>query len=80
MVQGLSPKQRQRKASKKEKAKKGPILNPDSQPQKHPMEKDMAKPGNQTIGLPVTGLMTPGRQMLGGSAQRVVLHGWWQPR
>ena len=64
---------------KKEKARNGPILNPDSQPQKHPMKKDMTRHGNQTIGLPVIGLMTPGRQMLGGSAQGLILHGW-QPR
>ena len=73
------PKQRQRERIEKEKAKKEPILNPDSQPQKHPMKKDMARPGNQTIGLPVIGLMIPGLQMLGGSVQRLILHGWWQP-
>ena len=39
------------------------------------MKKGMARPGNQTIGLPVIGLMTPGRQMLGGSAQGLQLHG-----
>ena len=36
---------------KKKKAKKEPSLNLDSQPQKHPIKKDMARPGNQTIGL-----------------------------
>ena len=41
---------------KKEKAKKEPLFNPDCQPQKHPMKKDMAAPGNQTIGLRVIGL------------------------
>ena len=65
---------------KKEKAKKEPILIPDPQPQKHPMKKDMARPGIQTIGLPVIGLTVPGPQMLGGSAQRRMLHGWWQNR
>ena len=55
-----------------------PFLNPDSQPQKHPMKKGMSRPGNQTIGVPVTGLMIPGLQMLGGSAQKPVLYGWWQ--
>ena len=45
---------------KKAKARKEYILNPDSQLQKHPMKKDMPKPGNQTIGLPVIGLMIPG--------------------
>ena len=29
-------------------------FNPDFQPQKHPTKKDMAMPGNQTIGLPVS--------------------------
>ena len=35
---------------KKEKAKKEPIPDPDSQPQEHPMKKDMSRPGNQLIG------------------------------
>ena len=35
------------------------------------MKKDMARSGNQTIGLPVTGLMILGLQMLGGSVQRL---------
>ena len=64
---------------KKEKAKKEPILNPDSQPQKHPTKKDKARPGNKTIGLPVIGLVIPGLKMLGGSVQSLKLHGWWQP-
>ena len=34
------------------------------------MKKDMARLGNQTIGLPVIGLTVPGLQMLGGSAQK----------
>ena len=58
---------------KQEKAKKEHFLNPDCQPQKHPMKKDMAAPGNQTIGLPVIELTIPGLQMLGGSAQRLIL-------
>ena len=65
---------------KKEMAKKEPVLNPDSQPLKHLMKKYMARPGNQTIGLPVIELTTPGLQILGGSAQGLILHGWWQPR
>ena len=54
---------------KKEKAKKEPFFNPDFQPLKNPMKKDMAMPGNRTIGLPVFGLTIPGLQMLDGSAQ-----------
>ena len=42
-----------------------------SQPQKHPMKKDMAMHGSQTIGLPAPGLTIPGLQMLGGFAQRL---------
>ena len=61
--------------TKREKAKKEPILHPDSQPQKHLMMKDKARPGNQTIGLPVIGLTIPGLQMLGGSAQGLLFHG-----
>ena len=78
--QGLSQQQRQRKGSKKEKARNVLFLNPDCQPRKHPMKKGMAAPGKQTIGLPVTGLMIPRLQMLGGSAQRLTRHGWWQPQ
>ena len=63
-----------------ERAKKEPILNPDSQPQKHLLKKDMARPGNQTIGLPVIGLTILGLQMLGSSAQGLILHGCWQSR
>ena len=40
------------------------ITNPDSQPRKHPMKKDMARFGNQTSGLPVFGLMILGFQVL----------------
>ena len=32
-------------------------------------KKDIARPGNQMIGLPVIGLTIPGLQMLGGSAK-----------
>ena len=39
------------------------------------MKKDMAAPGNQTVGLPVIGLKIPGLQMLGGSAQGLIQHG-----
>ena len=73
------PKTKAEERIRKEKTKQEPILNPDSQPQKHPMKKDMAKPGDQTIGLPVIGLMIPGLQMLGGCAQGLLLHGWRQP-
>ena len=61
----ILPRTKSWERTKKEKARMVP--HPDSQPQKHPMRKDMARPGNQTIGLPVTGLMIPGLQMLGGS-------------
>ena len=61
---------------KKEKAKKEPILSPDSQPQKHQMKRNMARPGNRTTGLPVIGRTIPGFQMLGDSAQGLMLHGW----
>ena len=73
------PKTKAEKRIRKEKTKQEPILNPDSQPQKHPMKKETARPGNQKIGLPIIGLMIPGLQMLGGSAQGLLLHGWRQP-
>ena len=68
-----TPRTKATERTKTEKARKEPFLNPDSQPQKHPMKKDMARPGNQTIGLPVTGLTIPGRWV--GSAQKLILHG-----
>ena len=70
------PKAKER--TRKEKARTEFFLNLVSQPQKHPMKKDMARPGNQTIAPPVTGLMIPGLRMLGGSVQSLILHGWWQ--
>ena len=76
----FQPKTKAEERISKEKAKKEPSLNPHCQPQKHPMKKDMAAPGNKTICLPVIGLTVPGLQMLGGSAQRLILHGWWQLR
>ena len=45
-----------------------------------PNEEGYGRPGNQTTGLPVIGLTIPGLRMLGGSAQGVKFHGWWQPR
>ena len=65
--------------TKKEKARKELILNPDFQPQKHPTKKDTAMPGNQTIGLPAMGLTIPGLQIFGGFAQKLTLHGWRYP-
>ena len=38
--------------TKKERARKVLICNLDFQPRKHPVKKDMAIPGNQTIGIP----------------------------
>ena len=52
------------------------IFNPDFQPLKHPMKKDMAMPGNRTTGLPAIGLTSPGLQLLGGFTRKVTLHGW----
>ena len=43
-----------------------------------PNEEGYARPENQTIGLPVIGLMIPGLQMLGGSVKELILHGWCQ--
>ena len=67
-----------RERTKKEKARKEFILNPDFQLLKHPMKKDMAMPGSRTVGLPAIGLTSPGLQLLGGFARKLVLHGWWQ--
>ena len=54
------------------------ILNLEYQPLKHPVKKDMAMPGNQTIGLPAMGLTIPQLQLLGGLARELMLHGWHQ--
>ena len=62
------PKAKAEERIKKEKVKKEFFLNPEFSASET-MKKDLARPGNQTIGLPVTGLMIPGRQRLGGSAQ-----------
>ena len=35
------------------------ILNPDFQPLKHPLKKNMATLGNRTTGLPAIGLTSP---------------------
>ena len=55
--------------NQKKKARKELILNPDFQPLKHPVKKDMAMPGNRTTGLPATGLTSSGLQLLGGIAR-----------
>ena len=70
------PRTKAREMTRKEKAKKELILNPDFQPLKHPMKKDMAMSGNRTAGLPAIGLTSPGLQLLGGSARKLTLHGW----
>ena len=78
--QGLSPNHGQRKGPKRK--RQGMDLSSITIliPRETPMKKVVARPGNHTLGLPVIGLMTPGRQMLGGSAQGLVLDGWWQLR
>ena len=51
---GVQPAKKCTKAearTKKGRARKVLILNLDFQPQKHPVKKDMAMPGNQTIGI-----------------------------
>ena len=51
------------------------LHNPDFQPRKHPVKKDMVMPGNQTNGLPAE-LTIPQLQLLCGLAG--TLHGWHQ--
>ena len=62
--------------TKKERARKVLILNLDRQPREHPVKKDMAILGNQTIGIPAL-LSIPLVQLLHGMA-RDILHGWHQ--
>ena len=64
--------------TKKEKAREVLVLNPDFQPLKHPMKKDMAMPGYRTTRLPAIVLTSPGLQLLGGFARKLALHGWSQ--
>ena len=65
--------------TKKEKARKERFFSIRTfQPLKHPTKKDMAAPGNQTTGLPAIGLTSPGLQLLGGFARKLILHGRWQ--
>ena len=53
-VQAIIPTHTKAEArNKKQRAKKVHITNLDFQPRKHPVKKDMANPGNQTIGIPV---------------------------
>ena len=58
--------------------RKALIPNPDFQPLKYPVKKDVAMPGNRTIGLPAIGLTSPGLQLLGGFARKLTLHEWQQ--
>ena len=62
--------------TKKEMAKKVLIFNLDFRPLKHPVKKDIAVPGNQTIGIP-SQLTIHQLQLLHGMA-RDILHGWHQ--
>ena len=75
----ISTKTKARERAHKEKAMKAFILNPDSQPLKHPMKKDMAIPGNRMTGLPASGLTILVLQLLGGLARELTLRGWWHP-
>ena len=60
--------------TKKERVRKVLILNLDIQPRKHPVKKDVAMPGNRTIGLPAIGLTIPQPQLLGGFARELIMH------
>ena len=60
----------------KGKAREELIRNPDFQPLKHPMKKDMVMPGNRTTGLPAISMTRPGLQLLGGFSRNIILHGW----
>ena len=53
--------------TEKERVRKVLILNLDFQLWKHPVNKDMAIPGNRTIGLPAIGLTIPQPQLLGAA-------------
>ena len=65
-----------RDSTKKEKARKKLILNPDFQPLKHLKTEDMAMLVNLMTGIPVSGLMILGLQLLDGIARKLTLLGW----
>ena len=75
----ISTRTKARERTKKEKAMKVFILNPDSQPLKHPMKKDMAIPGNRMTGLSASGSTILRLQLLDGLARELTLRGWWHP-
>ena len=66
-----------REKTKKENAMTVFIPDPDSQPLKHPMRKDMAMSGNRMSGLPAIGLTILGLQLLDGLARQLRLRAWW---
>ena len=68
-----------KESSKKEKARKWLILNLDFQLLQHLKQKDTAMPGNLMTGLPVSGLMILGLQLLDGPARKLTLLGWRYP-
>ena len=66
----IIPGTKARESSKKEKGKE----------EAHPQSGLSAPetPNEEGYGLPIIRLMIHGLQILGGSAQRLTLHGWWQ--
>ena len=68
-----------KESTKKEKARKKLIPNPYFQPLEHLKKKDIAVPGNLMTGLPVSGLMILGLQLLDGTARKLTLLGWRYP-
>ena len=68
-----------KETTKKEKVRKKLILNPDFQLLKHLKKKDFTMLGNLVTGLPVSGLMIIGLQLLGSIARKLTLHGWRYP-
>ena len=68
-----------KESTQKEKARKKLIFNPDFQPLKHLKEKEKAMLGNLMTGLPVSGLMILGLQLLDGIVRQPTLLGWRYP-
>ena len=67
-----------RRKDQKGKGKEGTHPQSVLSARKHPVKKDMAMSGNQTVGLPAIGLTIPQLQLLGGLARELILHGWHQ--
>ena len=77
-----TPRTKEEARIRKEKARKVPILNQNSQPQKHLVKKDMVISGNLTIGIPVYLMIPqiqPQEELLNGMARDTLGSNTFEP-